>query len=384
MLAAEGGQTKTASTEIRTADGLKSLENASGAASFKLMNDIETSETITLNKDGSNITLDLNGHKIKHTSQGQSLFNITGGATLTIKDTDPNKPSESVDSGKQLNDQGQDLNPNNYGKKAVLSYDNGIPSNLTYYVTQSSPSATDTTKTTETLYEHSVDIKGAIVACGGNENLKLIYINGGHFSLENGVLTQEKDCYVRNLVYAENESTVNMNGGYVCGGYCRYNGAGAGISVNNNSTLSISNGVIAGNCAPSGGGVYANGSAVKVTGGVISGNSTNSNGYGGGIMAEHDGSVTVSGGYITNNRYANFCGKDGYGCHGGAGLAAINGAHVTISDGQITGNYSGEAGGGVYVSDQWGNGSMAWLNITGGIIASNVSYRSEGAGIRVG
>lgn len=384
MLAAEGGQTKTASTEIQTADGLKSLENASGAASFKLMNDIETSETITLNKDGSNITLDLNGHKIKHTSQGQSLFNITGGATLTIKDTDPNKPSESVDSGKQLNDQGQDLNPDNYGKKAVLSYDNGIPSNLTYYVTQSSPSATDTTKTTETLYEHGVDIKGAIVACGGDENLKLIYINGGHFSLENGVLTQEKDYYVRNLVYAENESTVNMNGGYVCGGYCRYNGAGAGISVNNNSTLSISNGVIAGNCAPSGGGVYANRSAVKVTGGVISGNSTNSNGYGGGIMAENGGSVTVSGGYITNNRYANFCYRDGDGCHGGGGLAATKGAHVTIFGGQITGNYSEEAGGGVYVTNIFQQDSRAWLDIKGGNIASNVSYRSEGAGIRVG
>lgn len=27
---------------------------------------------------------------------------------------------------------------------------------------------------------------------------------------------------------------------------------------------------------------------------------------------------------------------------------------------------------------------MAWLKVTGGIIASNVSYRSEGAGIRVG
>ena len=363
---------------------MKSLENASGAASFKLMNDIETSETITLNKDGSNITLDLNGHKIKHTSQGQSLFNITGGATLTIKDTDPNKPSESVDSGKQLNDQGQDLNPDNYGKKAVLSYDNGIPSNLTYYVTQSSPSATDTTKTTETLYEHSVDIKGAIVACGGDENLKLICINGGHFSLENGVLTQEKDYYVRNLVYAENESTVNMNGGYVCGGYCRYNGAGAGISVNNNSTLSISNGVIAGNCAPSGGGVYANRSAVKVTGGVISGNSTNSNGYGGGIMAENGGSVTVSGGYITNNRYANFCYRDGDGCHGGGGLAATKGAHVTIFGGQITGNYSEEAGGGVYVTNIFQQDSRAWLDIKGGNIASNVSYRSEGAGIRVG
>lgn len=383
MLAAEGGQTKTASTEIRTADELKKLANASGVASFKLMNDVGTSETITLN-NGSNITLDLNGCKIKHASQDQSLFNITGGTTLTIKDTDPEKASESVDKVKQLNDQDQTLDRDNYGKEAVLSYDNGIPSNLTYYVTQSSPSATDTTKTTETLYKHSVDIKGAIVACGGNENLKLININGGHFSLENGVLTQEKDCHVRNLVYAENESTVNMNGGYVCGGYCRWSGAGAGISVNNNSTLSISNGVIAGNCAPSGGGVYANRSAVKVTGGVISGNSTNSNGYGGGIMAENGGSVTVSDGYITNNRYANFCYKDGDGCHGGGGLAAIKGVHVTIFGGQITGNYSEEAGGGVYVTNIFQQDSRAWLDIKGGNIASNVSYRSEGAGIRVG
>lgn len=394
--AVEGGQAETASGEIDSidnADMLKNkLESAKGTVNFELSNDIDANTTIQLHEDGSNITLNLNGHKIKYTNQSQPLFNITGGATLTIKDLikdsdsekDPEKASEKVIKVQELNDQGQNLNPTNYGKAAELSYNNdGIPSNLTYYVTQSSPSATDTTKTTETLYKHSVDIKGAIVACGGNENLKLININGGHFSLENGVLTQEKDYHVQNLVYAENESTVNMNGGYVCGGYCRWSGAGAGISVKK-STLSISNGVIAGNCAPSGGGVYADGSIVTVAGGVISGNSTNSNGFGGGIMAEHDGSVTVSGGYITNNRYANFCSKDGYGCHGGAGLAAINGAHVTISDGQITGNYSKEAGGGVYVTDQWGNGSMAWLNITGGIIASNVSYRSEGAGIRVG
>ena len=398
MLAAEGGQTKTASTEIeiQTADGLKDLANASGAASFKLMNDIDTSETITLNNGGSNITLDLNGHKIKHTSRGQSLFNITSGATLTIKDTE--KVSEEVDDGLQLNGQGQDYTPANYGKKAELSYDNdGIPSYLSYYVTESSPGVTGTT---ESLVRHGIafkdikdkdkdikGIKGAIVACGGDENLKLIYINGGHFSLESGVLTQQKDHHVRSLVFAENKSTVNMNGGYICGGNCRYNGAGAGISVYN-SPLSISDGVIAGNRAPSGGGVYANGSAVTVTGGVISGNSTldGMNGFGGGIMAE-GGSVAVSGGYITNNCYANFCGTNGNGDHGGAGLAAKNGTHVTISDGQITGNYSEEAGGGVYVTDQWRDGSrkdMAWLNITGGIIASNVSYRSEGAGIRVG
>ena len=127
-----------------------------------------------------------------------------------------------------------------------------------------------------------------------------------------------------------------------------------------------------------------------MTGGVISGNSTldGINGFGGGIMAE-GGSVTVSGGYITNNCYAKFCGQEGNGDHGGAGLAAKNGAHVTISGGQITGNYSEEAGGGVYITDvdrnnQSSRSEMAWLNITGGIIASNVSNRSEGAGIRVG
>lgn len=400
MAAAEGGQTKTAANEIASANDLASKLEAvekNGIASFDLTTDVECGSTIQLDESGSNITLNLNGHKIKYTNQSQPLFNITGGATLTIKDLikdsdsekDPEKASEKVIKVQELNDQGQNLNPTNYGKAAELSYNNdGIPSNLTYYVTQSSPSATDTTKTTETLYEHSVDIKGAIVACGGNENLKLININGGHFSLENGVLTQEKDCHVQNLVYAENESTVNMNGGYVCGGYCRWNGAGAGISVKK-STLSISNGVIAGNRAPSGGGVYANGSAVTVTGGVISGNSTlnNIDGFGGGIMAEYSSSVTVSGGYITNNRYAKFCGNEGWGCHGGAGLAAKEGAHVIISGGQITGNYSEEAGGGVYVTDQGRSGSRedtAWLNITGGIIASNVSYRSEGAGIRVG
>lgn len=99
-------------------------------------------------------------------------------------------------------------------------------------------------------------------------------------------------------------------------------------------------------------------------------------------MAE-GGIVTVSGGYITNNRMAKYCSEDGNGCHGGAGLAANSGAHVTISGGQITGNYSEEAGGGVYVTNLKQRG-MAWLDIKGGYIASNVSYRSEGAGIRVG
>lgn len=292
--------------------------------------------------------------------------------------------TETVNDVQQLTDQGQKLSPDNYGKKAVLNYVDGIPSNLTYYVTKSTPSGTGTI---ETLVSHNVDIKGAIVACGGNANLKLINLynnngKGGTFNLVSGVITQKQGGSVSSLVYAENGSTVNMSGGYVCGAFGSH--AGGGIEICNNSSLNVSGGVIAGNSAYSGGGVHANASTVTITNGVISGNSTlDSAGFGGGIMAEYGGSVTVSGGYITNNRYAKFCGKDGDGCHGGAGLAARNGADVAIKGGQITGNYSEEAGGGVYVTNISYQG-MAWLNITGGYIASNMSYRSEGAGIRVG
>lgn len=394
--AEEAVASEEVATDIKNADDLQTKllgveENQT--ASFTLAADIDFPGEITLNKGGSNITLDLSGHKIKHSSADKPLFNVAGGATLTIRDSA--QVGETVSEGQQLADQGQSLNAANYGKNAELIYDNdNIPSNLTYYVTESSPNGTGTT---ETLVRHNVDIKGAIVACDGNANLKLINLynnngKGGTFNLVSGVITQKQGSSVSSLVFAENGSTVNMSGGYVCG--ASSSGAGAGIKVSNAkgdaSTLNLTGGVIAGNSAPNGGGVYAEGSTVTIAGGVISGNSTlpSGAGFGGGIMAS-GGSATVSGGYITNNKYAKFCGQDGYGDHGGAGLAAKNGTHVTISGGQITGNYSEEAGGGVYITDVDRHGAssretMAWLNITGGTIAANVSNRSEGAGIRVG
>lgn len=373
--AAEGGQTETASGEIDSAEKLKTeLEKASDDANFKLTKDIVTSETIRLNKSGSNITLDLNGCKIKHTSSNLPLFNITGGATLTVKDGQQAAAKE-ISANQE----------NKCGNLASMEYgDSNIPTKLTYYVTESVASGT---VTNETLKAYEAGIKGAIVACSETKaaGLRLVNLfNGGHFNFESGVLTQKKDGQIGNLIYAENGSTVNMSGGYVCG--ASGSGNGAGIMVSNDkgdaSTLKLTGGVIAGNSAYNGGGVYARYSKVTITNGIISGNSTLNEGLGGGIMAE-GGIVTVSGGYITNNRMAKFCDTDGSGCHGGAGLAANNGVHVTISGGQITGNYSEEAGGGVYVTNLK-HGGMAWLDIKGGYIASNVSYRSEGAGIRVG
>lgn len=382
-VAEEAAENEEAATAIANGGELRDKLQGVGenqAVSFELANDIDYPGEIKLEKSGSNITLDLSGHKITHSGDNSNkpLFNITNNAALTVKDSN------------QGSDQKQTSDGGNNGRVASMDYDtsSGIPTKLTYYVTESTPNGTGTT---ETLYRHEVSINGAIVGTAAGSTMRLINVYaGGTFNLDSGVITQQYNCNVGNLIYAENGSTVNMSGGYVCGA----SSSGAGIKVSNDkgkaSTLKLTGGVIAGNSAPSGGGVYAGGSTVTITGGVISGNSTlpSGTGFGGGIMAE-GGSVTVSGGYITNNKYANFCGQDGYGDHGGAGLAARNGTHVTISGGQITGNYSEEAGGGVYVTDvdrndQTSRQGMAWLNITGGIIASNVSNRSEGAGIRVG
>lgn len=376
------------------------LRDGAGAATFKLMADIDYDDEIRLEQSSDNlinITLNLNGHKIKHDdSNGKPLFDIAKGATLTVvDDVDSGHIQEDVDDGQQLQDKDEHLTPENYGKTAKMTYDkNGIPTGLIYYVTESTASGVGTT---EKIYEHKATIQGAIVGVTKNSTMKLINVyQGGTFNLQGGTLTQKEDCNVGSLIYAENGSTVNMSGGYVCGASTGTSGTGAGIMVNTNgnvSTLSLIGGVIAANYAPKGAGVYSNGSNVSISkDAVISGNATfngesDQPGYGGGIMAV-GGSVTVSGGYITNNRMAKFCGNDGWGCHGGGGLAANNGAHVSIFGGQITGNYSEEAGGGVYVTDVGRNDKprtgMAWLHITGGIIASNVSYQSEGAGIRVG
>lgn len=380
MAVVEGDQAEAASGEIDSAEKLKTeLEKASDAANFKLTKDIVTSETIQLNKSGSIITLDLNGCKIKHESPNQPLFNITAGATLTVKDSQQAAPTEAM------------VNGVNNGNLASMEYDgSNIPTKLTYYVTESVAKGTGTT---ETLKAHKADIKGAIVACGNADATGLRLVNlfkGGTFNLESGVITQEQNGHIGNLIYAENGSTVNMSGGYVCG--ASGSGTGAGIMVSNAnggaSTLKLTGGVIAGNYAPNGGGVYANGSTVNMTGGTISGNGTSKDrsGYGAGVCAVSS-TVVISGGYITNNNYQFYSDNEGStkhignGCHGGGGIAAFNSGSLTINGGFITGNYSAEAGGGIYAG-AW-NQALSLFSFSGGSIASNVAQNSEGGGIRI-
>ncbi len=392
---AENEQTEAAAEGIDKASELKTklesvAENQSG--SFQLMKDLDCNEEIILNKSGSNITLDLNGFKIKYSSNNnKSLFNVSNSAEFTITDSHPGE--DNIAGPQPLQDQDHNLIADNCGKTAKMLYEKDVPTKLTYYVTKSSVDTKDSTRTNETTYEHQVTIKGAIVACSSSK-VNLINLGGGTFNLQGGVLTQKNNCNVDGLIYAQNGSTVNMSGGYVCGASMGSSGAGAGIRVEGStldegSTLEISGGVIAGNYAPSGGGVYAKNSTVYMVGGIISGNGTNDNGvgYGAGICAE-DSNVTITDGYITNNKYQHYDeGHKGKGCHGGGGIAAFSQSEgqkkgsLVICGGYITGNYSAEAGGGVYAG-VW-NKPLSGFTFSDGTIASNVAQNSEGGGIRI-
>lgn len=365
-------------TELNQSNIHNQFGNGGTPGNYRLIGDLEYANTITF--DHGETVIDLNGHKITHTSDNKSLFNITGDATLTVMDSQQAKVDDPIASNSECSDITLSKNAN---LASVVYKTSKIPDKLIYYVTGSSVNA-DGISTTEALYRHEVTIGGAIVACNSSNRVSLINLNGEGctFNLQSGVLTQEENCNVAHLICANNGS-VNVSGGYVCGASVGRDGAGAGIAAINNSTLVISGGVIAGNYAPSGGGVYARNSTVHMVGGIISGNGTNNSqsGFGAGICAENS-NVAITDGHITNNKYQHYDDSHkGNGCHGGGGIAAFNGGSLAIAGGYITGNYSAEAGGGVYAG-AW-NSALSGFTFSGGTIASNVAQNSEGGGIRI-
>lgn len=357
--------------------------------SYCLTSDAWSTKPINIKKDTK---INLAGHKLYYRvpkNETDTFITVESGA-LTIEDYIEDSGKSPVETtATTVNDK----NPGQFAEMEWTSDNNGAtPQSLTYYETTSTPN-TDGLGTTETTKQHTVSGFGAIVAASGSGSVKQVIsvADGCTLNLNGGMITTPRDLagdgHIILAVGERNETQVNIKGGFITGANLNQQrgGWGGGLCVvGTKVTVNMTGGVIAANKAASGGGIYAAGAKLNLSGGIISGNATysDSDGLGGGILVS-GGSVTVSGGYITNNKYAKYCGNDGQGDHGGGGLAANNGTHVIISGGQITGNYSEEAGGGVYVTNLKQQGK-AWLNITGGNIASNVSYRSEGAGIRVG
>lgn len=350
---------------------------------LRLKTDISSSESIAINQ---NTTIDLENHKLYYSNGNprqetkdpvRAFITISKGYTLTVKG--------------EANDSKTEATSGEPGQPAEMQFnEESVPQSLTYYVTESTPNGFGTRETT---YQHTVANFGAIVACKkGYVNQVISVEDGGTLNLQGGMITTPRalgnDGHVifsQGAVYISGGYVTNGNGGGWGGGLC-ITGANAG--------LEMTGGVVAGNKAASGGGIFANNSAaLNLSGGVISGNATydnditdgynvNAGGYGGGVYTQ-SATVTISdSANITNNRAeARLANRELYnkGLLGGGGIAS-HGGTLSMTGGSVTANYSHEAGGGIYAGLP---GQGVGFTMSSGFIAGNMSDNAEGGGLRI-
>lgn len=334
---------------------------------FTLTGDVQTGENINLTIT-TNTTIDLNGHTL--TIKARQYFVVQSDAKLTIMDSQA-PLEETVDLG----------GSNPYGKTASLS-----DSTLTYYITESTPTA-GCTGTTETLIQHEVPLTSAgKILCKEGSDQVIKVETGGTLELLSGVL---QGADVRHIVYVEG-GTLNVSGGYIVGGGSD-DQPGGGIFVTGGEKrgkVNIQGGVVAANLGNFGGGIYVESGELNISGGAVTGNAV-FNGHednGGGIYV-NSGTLKLSGnGYVTNNSKScdcETCQGDANNTHGGGGIALANGATMEMTGGYVTGNYSSLAGGGIYAGFFAGDDGVTF-SMTGGTIASNCAKYGEGGGLRIG
>jgi hypothetical protein len=145
------------------------------------------------------------------------------------------------------------------------------------------------------------------------------------------------------------------------------------IYVQCGGTLEMKNGIITGNTAEHGGGVYVSKGTFTMTGGEIGGNTTDN---GGGGVYVSGGIFTMTGGKISNNTAK--------GSYNGGGGVYVSGGDFILTGGEISGNaataYVYSNGAGVYVSG-------GTFTMTGGVINCNTngtdSFTLGGSGVYV-
>lgn len=344
--------------------------------------------------ENKNVTMDLNGKTLTNNSSENSegsLFKILTGATLTIEDGTQGIEENSAAPVKTTS------TGNKYGNTA--SYKDGT---LTYYVTESQVTDSDTGKTTETVYKYEVSVPSvpqevSVGTLDGNGKEKPIFWMSGDAA--NLIIKGGKICNSsKSAIYCDSsDSTVQIDGGYICGNSVNEIGGGAAISAKKGTTIHINGGYIYNNTSQgNGGAIYSEGADVTVSGGYIFSNSarTNSEGGGGAIYAQ-GGSVTLNGGYLfdnsanggyggavymkdgtltvsdpavlAGNRSVKEGGMEGTGTldAGGGAVALFGSTHVTISGGYITGNEYEKTGGGLYCRES------SAVTMDGGYVTNN-------------
>ena len=306
--------------------------------------------TLTISQD---TTIDLNGH-ILSISKSDQYFEVKNGATLTIKDSAAGSDEVTYPGGTL------------YGNKASLG-DN----TLTYYITTSTASGTGTT---ETLEKHEVNLSSVGRIVCSEASAHAVQVNGGTLIIQGGMLNSNNKG---GRVVCVDSGTLTMEDGYLVGG-----SRDIGGGVYSKGTVNMSGGVIAANNANAGGGIYADGGTVSISGGAVAGNWVKDGQNSGGGIFVASGTLNLSGsGYVTNNYKNICCYNDVNNWHGGGGITLGGSSTMNMSGGYVTGNHSGEAGGGIYAGFY---GGSAKFTMSGGTIASNCAEQGEGGGLRIG
>lgn len=190
--------------------------------------------------------------------------------------------------------------------------------------------------------------------------------SGASLTMNNGLITGNK-AYLGGGIQLVDGSRFIMTGGEISENSAT--GAGGGVYAVNNVTITMSGGTISENTADNnGGGIELNNSKFIITAGTISGNAAN---FGGGIYVTASAELTLGAGIITTNTASS----------AGGGIYVTDGSDFIMNPGgEISGNSSVYAGGGIEVSND--NSSLfSTFTMNGGTITGNQS--GGGAGIYI-
>ena len=355
--------------ELRSA-----LSSSEETIKIKLRNSFSVVSAPLEIPEGKNVTMDLNGQTLTNNSSensGESLFKILTRATLTIEDGMQGIEENSAPPVKTTS------TGNKYGNTA--SYQNGT---LTYYVTESEVTDSNTGKTTETVYQYEVPVPSvpqevSVGTLDGNGKGKSIFRMSGDAAkliIKGGKICNSS----KSAIYCDSSnSTVQIDGGYICSNSVNEIGGGAAISAEKPTTININGGYIYNNTSHGNGGAITakSGSTIYITGGCIFENTASFDspasdgkttyGFGGAIYSE-GADVTVSGGYIFSNSARTNSEGGGGAIYAQGGSVALNGGY--LFDNSANGGY----GGAVYMKD-------GALTVSGSaVLAGNRSVKEGG------
>lgn len=325
-------------------------------------------KTITVNQGagikvtGEKTTLNLgaNGYDKKLTIEGDTkvaFITVSGGATANMYENVTLQNRQQVDQACVVLEENSVFNmhggviQNCKGKYGGVSLKNGSG-----FIMEGGTISGCSASEGGGLYAENSTVtinKGTISGCSAYAGGGL-YVDGSTITIEDGTISGCKALWSNNKgngggLYANN-SAINISDGTISGCEGRW---GGGLYAENSSTITIIDSTISGCKAGAGGGLCVVGSTLNIKDDIISECFVSDTGKGGGLYAENNSILTISGGTIKGNKAA-------YG--GGVALKdsrvkeeePITSWTVVDNEAYKTDTGSGYIGGGIYLE----SGSM--------------------------